>query len=149
MFPFIIICLLVCLDQIVKFLCVHFLSKPITLIPHIIELRYLENRGAAFGIMQDNKIFLVLLPIAIIVGLVVFYKKLGNTKADKITKMALILIVSGAIGNLIDRVLNGYVVDMFNFLFMNFAIFNIADILVVCGTLLLIIGIMLTDEDKK
>lgn len=149
MISIIIIGLLVALDQVVKLLSVKFLSTPITVIPHIIELRYLENRGAAFGIMQNNKIFLVIIPIVIVIGLIIFYNKLGNSKYEKLNKIALVLIIAGAIGNLIDRIIRGYVVDMFNFLFMNFAIFNVADILVVVGTILLIIATLLSEEGSK
>ncbi len=139
---------LVIIDQIVKKLCpVELANEPITLIPHIVELTYLENRGAAFGIMKDVKIFLILLPIIIILGLIFYYIKLGNNKFDKINKVALVLIISGAIGNLIDRASKGYVIDMFNFTFIDFPVFNVADIYVVVGAFILIISTFLFSEE--
>ncbi len=148
MLQLLIIPILVFIDQIVKSICVEKLVEPITLIPGIIELLYVENRGAAFGIMQDKRIFLVGLPILIIIGLLIYLFRLGDTLADKFTKISLILIISGAIGNLIDRVVNGYVVDMFHFTFFEFPVFNIADILVVIGTIILILTTIFMEEGK-
>ncbi len=148
MIPAVIVVLLVAVDQVVKYLCFHYLTDTITLIPGFIELRYLENRGAAFGIMEGRSFFLILFPIIIICGLIFYYRKLGTTTIDKITKVSLILILSGAFGNLIDRAFNGFVVDMFNFTFFQFPIFNVADIYVVVGTAILMIATILTKEDK-
>ncbi len=97
--------------------------------------------------MKDVKIFLILFPIIIVIGLIFYYIKLGNSKADKISKVALVLIISGAIGNLIDRALNGYVIDMFNFTFMDFAVFNVADMYVVVGAFILVISTFLFSEE--
>ncbi len=138
---------LVIFDQVVKYLVGPQL-EPTTLIPGILELTYLENRGAAFGIMQDKKLFLVVLPILVIGGLIWYYKTLKMSKIDKMTKVSLVLIIAGAIGNLIDRVLHGFVVDMFNFMFLNFPVFNVADICVVIGTAILVI-IMFMNEDEE
>ncbi len=147
MIPFISVAVLVILDQVIK----HLVSPdiiPFTLIPGIVEITYLENTGAAFGIMQDKTLFLIALPMIIIIGLIYFYTTLGNTKDDKFTKIALVLIIAGAIGNLIDRVVNGFVVDMFNFLFMNFPVFNVADICVVIGTAFLIIAAFFVSDKE-
>ncbi len=149
MIPVIFVVVLVVIDQIVKYsVSIALASIPITLIPKILELTYLENRGAAFGIMQGKSLFLIGFPIIILIGLLWFYKSLGDSKADKVSKVALVLVISGAIGNLIDRAMNGYVVDMFNFLFIDFPVFNMADIFVVVGTACLIIASFFV-EDKK
>ncbi len=148
MIPAVIVVLLVAIDQVVKYLCFHYLTNPITLIPGIIELRYLENTGAAFGIMQGRSFFLIFFPIVIIGGLIFYYIKLGDSKIDKITKVSLVLVLAGAFGNLIDRMLNGFVVDMFHFTFIEFPIFNVADIYVVIGTALLMLATILTKEEN-
>lgn len=139
---------LIAIDQIIKYACVLKLNEPVTLIPHFIELYYVENRGAAFGIMAGKTFFLTIVPVLIIVGLVFYYKKLSDSKGDKYTKFAITLIVSGAIGNLIDRVFRGYVVDMFHFTFFDFPVFNFADILVVCGAIILVIVTFVYGEEK-
>ncbi len=150
MIPVVFVVVLVSIDQIVKQSVTSALAtSPITLIPKILELTYLENRGAAFGIMQDRSVFLIGLPLIILAGLVWFYKSLGSSKSDKISKVALLLIVAGAIGNLIDRAVNGFVVDMFNFLFIQFPVFNVADIFVVVGTFCLVIVSFVEGEKKE
>ncbi len=147
MIPFICVTALVLLDQIVK----HLVSAdmtPFTLIPGIIQVTYLENRGAAFGIMQDKSVFLIVVPMIIVIGLIYFYTTLGKTRDDKFTKIALILIIAGAIGNLIDRAMAGFVVDMFNFIFIDFPVFNVADICVVIGTIFLIIASFFVNDKE-
>ncbi len=139
---------LVVLDQVVKY-SVGPQLEPTTLIPGILELRYLENRGAAFGIMQGNRLFLVVLPILIVGVLIWYYRTLKISKVDKMTKVSLVLIVAGAIGNLIDRVLHGFVVDMFNFMFIDFPIFNVADICVVVGTAVLVITMFINEGEEQ
>ncbi len=132
----IVILLLVALDQLVKYLVrtgiplggqVHFL-------PHVLGLTHIHNTGAAFSMLSGARWFFVILTTVFVVfALWVLY-------ARKIThpmgRWTLVLIVAGALGNLIDRALFGYVVDMFEVLFMHFAVFNVADIFVVVGGIL-------------
>lgn len=139
---------LIAIDQIIKYACVLKLNEPVTLIPHFIELYYVENTGAAFGIMQGKTLFLTIVPLLIIAGLIFYYIKLKDSKGDKFTKFCIILIISGAIGNLIDRVFRGYVVDMFHFTFFDFPVFNFADILVVCGAIILVIVTFVYGEEE-
>lgn len=147
MIPVLVILGLVAIDQIVKYLCIVNLPMGVALIPGFIELYYLENRGAAFGIMEDKRIFLIVMPIIAICGLIFLYSKLEGNKGDNIIKVALILIISGATGNLVDRVLNGFVVDMFQFTFIKFPVFNVADIYVVIGTCMFIVATYLYYEE--
>ena len=129
----IVILLLVGLDQLVKYLVrVHIpLGGQVPFIPRVLALAHIPNAGAAFSMLTGARWFFVVLTVAFVVfALWVLYAK-------KIThpfgRWTLALIIAGALGNLIDRALNGYVVDMFEVLFMNFAIFNVADIFVVVG----------------
>ncbi len=126
----ILIAVLVAIDQYSKFLAVEYLytGDVITVIPHFLGLRYAENTGAAFSIFSNSTTFLIIITsisMIFLVLLLVFYKEI-----DKIEKFCLALIIAGGVGNLIDRIRLGYVVDMFEFLFMDFAIFNVADSLV-------------------
>ena len=129
----VVILLLVGLDQLVKYLVrVHIpLGGQVPFIPRVLALAHIHNAGAAFSMLTGARWFFVVLTVAFVVfALWVLYAK-------KIThpfgRWTLALIIAGALGNLIDRALNGYVVDMFEVLFMNFAIFNVADIFVVVG----------------
>lgn len=141
-----LVVILVALDQLIKYACVQKLIAPVTIIPHFIELLYVENRGAAFGIMENNKIFLLFVPMILIIGMILYYFQLSTSKVDKINKIGLLLIISGAIGNLIDRIFRGYVVDMFHFTLFEFPVFNFADILVVCGAFIIIFSTFLYGE---
>lgn len=103
----------------------------------LVDLTYLENRGAIFGSMQGQRWFLIgFTTLVLIIGFVVLFKFM---KRSKLLAFAITLFLAGGIGNLIDRVRLSYVVDMFEFRFMNFAIFNVADICVTVAFFLLII----------
>ena len=102
------------------------------LIPGVIHLTYVKNTGAAFSIFTDMRLFLIILTSALIVAVILFMLKGGLTKAEKICLAA---VLGGGIGNLIDRLLLGYVVDMFEVEFMNYAIFNVADCFIVAGVI--------------
>lgn len=135
------IVVLVSLDQFVKYLTVtHLMLKPIVLIENVFELTYVENKGAAWSILE-NQIWFFILMTVIILALIAyaFYKKMIYTKLGQIS---LVLICAGAIGNLIDRITHGYVIDMFSFKLINFPVFNVADICIVCGGILFVFYMM-------
>jgi len=98
-------------------------------------LTYVENRGAAFGLMQGQRWIFIVLTVLITAAIVYFLMKIPNKAV--FLKTGLSLILGGAIGNLIDRVRLGFVVDMFDFTLINFPVFNIADSSLVIGSILL------------
>ena len=130
------------LDQMTKFLAVTHLkgSNPFVLIDGVFQFAYQENPGAAFGILSNDRwVFLVISTIAIIAILFyVFYKKNMPT----LWIVSLSLIVSGGIGNMIDRLALGYVVDFLDFCLINFAVFNVADSFVTVGAGLMIFALV-------
>lgn len=133
MFYFVLAAVLVALDQQVKYLVsVNIpLGGSVPFLPYIMDLTYVKNTGCAFSLLEEHTWLLtivsavmsVLLGAAIAKG--VFKHPLGKT--------TLSLLLAGAVGNFIDRALYGYVIDMFRTLFMEFAVFNVADICVVVG----------------
>lgn len=148
----IITILLILLDQITKFICLQKL-KPIgslKIIEKFFYLTYVENRGAAFGILQGARYIFIFLTISVLIICFYYYKKIPKNKFELLTKTSLTLIISGAIGNLIDRIFRGFVIDMFHFIFWanDFAVFNMADIFVVLGTFLLAVVILFNDIKK-
>lgn len=155
MLPFItvvVIVLLVLADQIIKIVVLNNL-KPIgsyTLIENILSLTYTENTGAAFGSFHGYTIVLsVLTALVLLVGLI--YLLSGRVKS-KISYVCLTLVFAGGIGNLIDRVFRGFVIDYIEPKFINFAVFNFADILVTCGAIVLIIYLlyqMFSESEKS
>jgi signal peptidase II len=144
----------VLLDQLSKILVVSNLDyikekEPITLIKHLINLTYTENRGAAFGMLDEHRWVFMSVSVIAIVGVLVYL--FGFCKEGWTFQIGLSLIISGGIGNMIDRVALGYVVDMLEFDFMEFAIFNVADsfICIGAGLVILMLIIELVKESKK
>lgn len=148
--PLIFIVLLVLLDQWTKVLAIkHLMNKEaIVLWDGVFELRYLENRGAAFGIFQNQKIFFIIITIVIAGLLVWFYSQIPDTKHYNPMKIVIAACLAGAVGNFIDRTFNGYVVDFLYFKLIDFPIFNVADIYVTCSAVaFVLLFIFLYKED--
>lgn len=139
------------LDQLVKSLTVtHLMNQPdINLIDGVFELAYVENRGAAFGMLQ-NKIWLFALFTSIVlIAMVILYVRLPKTKRYTPLRITLVMLFSGAVGNFIDRIRIGYVVDMFHFYWFEFPVFNVADIFIVvsCGLLVVLMLFYYKEEE--
>lgn len=134
-------------DRLTKVYAVkNFIDNPIT--SPLINFTYLENRGAAFGILQDKRIFFLLITLAI-VGYLIYQLYKTHHKNPPMINISLAMIISGALGNFYDRLVNGYVVDFIEFSFINFPIFNVADILVTLGCGLMIIYILFFDQKER
>ena len=141
---------LIGLDQLFTWLAVRYLSGVSThpLIEGVFHLTYVENRGAAFGILDGKGIFLILLTAAVLIALIVllFMGKFHHP----LLLTAITLFLGGGIGNLIDRIFRHYVVDFLDFRLINFAVFNFADCCVVVGTILLFVYVLFfMDKNKK
>ena len=143
-----IVLLLIGIDQLSKILALKYLKNigSIPIIQDMFHLTYVENRGAAFGMLQNNQIvFIIVALLASIYGLYYLHTKKINT----LGKVSILLIISGALGNLIDRVRLGFVVDYFDFRIIWEYVFNVADIFVVLGTILLCIYILFYEDNKE
>ncbi len=149
-FDIIWLVLLIAADQFTKYLAVIFLKdKPaVSIISGVLELNYLENRGAAFGMMQDQKWFFVFIA-AIIIGVIIYVLyKAPNNKKYNVLHIQLVFIAAGAVGNMIDRIRLDYVVDFIYFSIINFPIFNFADMCVTIGTAVLVILILFVYKEN-
>ncbi|MDU2198572.1 MAG: signal peptidase II [Peptostreptococcaceae bacterium] len=143
-----IIAILIGLDQLSKYWVLNYLQEigSIPVIQNVFHLTYVENRGAAFGMFQNNQmIFVVVAIVASIFGLYYLHTK----KMHSIGKVGIMLIISGAIGNLIDRVRLGFVVDYFDFRIIWEYVFNVADVFVVVGTAMLCIYILFFEGKEQ
>lgn len=141
-----LILILIAADQIIK-LAVRMNFEQFDSVPVIqgfFHLTYVQNKGAAFGMLQNKTWIFVVLTVAV-VGYIIYYIT-KNKNTDKKLKLILSIIVAGAIGNLIDRIMLGYVVDMFDFRGIWQFIFNFADICVVMGTISLLVLVMFDKE---
>ena len=150
-----VIIVTVFLDQLTKYLTVLHL-KPIDTLPiieDVLHLTYVENTGAAFGMMKDARwVFMVTSTVAIIgiLGYMIHRVYIKKEKMPWMEALSLSLIVGGGIGNMIDRTMLGYVVDMIDCRFINFAVFNVADSFVCIGAGLMILYlIILTVKEYK
>ena len=137
-----VILLGIVLDQLTKWLAVKFLepipTKP--LIESVLHLTYVENRGAAFGMLANQRwIFILISSVTIIVLLGVLY---AGYLPNRLYKISVAMIISGGIGNMIDRLALGYVVDFIDFRLINFAVFNGADSFVCVGAGLLVLALI-------
>ena len=147
---FIGIILLIVADQAAKYWAVSKLkgTSGMTIIPGVLELQYLENRGMAFGMLQGRQmLFLVLCMFFCIALLWIFYKipKTGYYLPLILTGG---ILAGGAVGNFIDRAFRGFVVDFIYFTLIDFPVFNVADIYVVCGGILLAILVLFYYKDE-
>lgn len=128
--------LLVVLDQTVKIWVVNTipLYDHVEFIPRFMSLTYVQNTGAAFSMLSQHTSALTLVSGILSIGIALALHK--NLFSRPLGKLSLSLVLAGAVGNLIDRGLRGFVVDMFHLLFMKFAVFNVADVCVVLGGIL-------------
>lgn len=139
---------IVAVDQICKLLvmtnlsntdCIHFL-------PGVIDFVYVKNTGAAFSILSDNTPILAAVSVIFCIGVLIYwyFKKPEN----RLFKLSLTLLFAGALGNAIDRVIRGFVVDFISTVFVKFPVFNVADIAITIGAVLLIVYMMFFDKEE-
>ncbi|MGP1361932.1 MAG: signal peptidase II [Candidatus Fimenecus sp.] len=134
-----LIAILITLDRLFKYFAVKSLSVKgsVTVIKGILSFSYVENTGAAFGLFKNSKLVLIVFTLALLIGLfyVLYFKKLDN----KFLHYNVAIITAGGMGNLVDRIIKGYVVDYIKTDFISFPVFNFADICVTVGAFCLII----------
>jgi signal peptidase II len=120
-------------------------GKSIVVIDHFFKITHIENEGAAFGIMSGERRFLLVVPvIVIIVALFILIRHRTDEKVGKISKAAILMVLSGGIGNLIDRIIFGTVTDMLSFSIFP-PVFNVADIFVTVGAALFVFAVLKGD----
>ncbi len=143
---FFIIAFIIFIDQISKYTAIKYLksSRPYVIIENFLQFNYVENKGAAFGILENKRTFFIIITIFIIIFLSFYLLKYHNN-ISMLTKLSFAMLIGGATGNLIDRVRFGYVVDFISFRFKNsysFPVFNIADSFIVISTFLIVFIIL-------
>ena len=147
----IIVVIAIFVDQWTKWLAIVHLKgqSAIELVKNVFELHYLENKGAAFGIMQNQQVFFLVSGVFILVVASYIYQKMPQTKRFLLLRLCMILIASGAIGNMIDRLRFQYVIDFLYFKLIDFPIFNVADIYVTVAAIGLIVLILFFYKDEE
>lgn len=144
-----LIILLIAIDQIIKAVIVNIINKlSLNIIPNVLKLSYVENTGAAWGIL-NTRICLILLDALIIFAIIKIATKAKN-ELDNITKLGMSFILAGGIGNLIDRIFRGYVIDYIDITqLLDYPVFNFADICIVVGVILVFVKIIINTLKKQ
>lgn len=139
------------IDQYTKFLALTYLKgqEAFVIWKGVFELRYLENRGAAFGILQNQQLFFIIMTSIVLMLIAYLYVMTPDNKRFLPMRLTILFIAAGAIGNLIDRVCRGYVVDFFYFSLINFPIFNVADIYVTVTFFVLVLLLLFVYKDEE
>ncbi len=142
-------------DQYTKMLAVEHLKgrDSLVLLQGVLELRYLENLGAAFGVLQNNRTFFIAVACIAILAMAVLYVRLPLTRSASgrsyfPLRVCIVLLASGALGNLIDRIQLVYVRDFIYFSLIDFPIFNVADIYVTVSVALMVLLIFLYYKEE-
>lgn len=133
--------ILVLIDQLTKYLACAYLKSHhgLELIPGVFQLYYLENRGAAFGILHDRQLFFIVIALAMTFMIGWIYLKIPYRRRYMPLRCVAVLLSAGAVGNMLDRIFRGYVVDFLYFSLIDFPVFNIADCYVCIGIAVLIL----------
>lgn len=142
--------LLLSLDQFTKYLAIMRLkdNPAKVLIKGVLELKYLENRGSAFGMLQNQKFFIIFVGFVFLAVILFFLLKLPGEKKFRIVHIFLAAVIAGGIGNMIDRFRFDYVVDFISFVLINFPIFNVADCYIVVSVIGLFILFLFVFKEK-
>ena len=150
---FLLAAVLLVLDQYTKYLAVQKLmgKKAYVIFQNVLELDYLENRGSAFGLFQDKRIFLLAVGVVFMCVAVFFLFRIPREKKYIVLHVVASMIIAGGIGNMIDRFRLGYVVDFISFVLIHYPVFNVADIYVVLGMIGMICLVLFVykEEDWK
>lgn len=141
---------LLVLDQFTKYLAIVRLkgNQAYVLIDGVLELQYLENRGSAFGMLQNQKVFILFVGFVFLAMILFFLFKLPQQKKYCVVHILLSFIIAGGVGNMIDRIRFDYVVDFISFVLIDYPIFNVADCYIVCGTIVLFILFLFVYKEK-
>ena len=140
--------LLILIDQITKVIAAKKLAVgPCVVVPGVFEFAYLENHGAAFGILQNQQWFFFIITAVFLIFVIWFYRRIPDGRHYRFMRITCILLTSGAVGNLIDRAAFHYVRDFFYFILINFPIFNVADIYVTFSAIFLVVMILFVYKD--
>ena len=133
-------------DRVTKALAGGIPPEGVTLIPGVVGLRYTENTGAAFSMLSGHPWLLGILSLAVIAAAGLY---LRNRHPGQPAETGLMMMLGGAVGNMIDRFATGYVPDMIEFLFVRFAIFNVADMFLTVGCVLTAAGLLRKESGRN
>ncbi len=141
---------LLAIDQYTKYLAIIKLKNnpAFVIFDGVLELQYLENRGSAFGMLQNQKFFILFVGFVFMAMILFFLFRLPQKKKFCAMHILLSFIIAGGIGNMVDRIRFDYVVDFISFVLIDYPIFNVADCYIVCATIVLFILFLFVYKEK-
>lgn len=141
--------IIIALDQITKYLVVKNigLTEAVTLIPKMLDLVYVKNTGAAFNILSGRIGLLSIISLLFSVG--VIWYMIAKKPKNRLLVTSVMLLFAGAVGNMIDRIFRGFVVDFIKTVFIEFPVFNVADIAITVGAVMLIVYLLFFENRKE
>lgn len=144
------ILLMIAADQAVKYWAFTSLQpqNTIPIIENVFHLTYIENRGAAFSLFARFDSRWIFVALAVVITIAIFSVMRKDLIQTKLGCWSLVMVAAGALGNAIDRVIRGFVVDMFDFRLIHFPVFNVADIFICVGGVLFVLYFMFQHKDK-
>jgi len=149
--PILIIGFLTAIDQFTKFVIVSsfelYQSKPV--IKDIFSFTYIQNTGTAWGVLKGRRVMFIILAILILIMCFYVFNNIAKKKRFLPMYIATMLLAAGGIGNMIDRIKLGYVIDFLSFDLINFPVFNVADMYVVCGMVLVVVLVLFIYSDEE
>ena len=139
--------ILILIDQIIKYFVdlKMALNSSIELIKDTLNLTYVRNTGAAFSILEDNRILLIIIGVGALIAMLYYLSKKTLRKVDYISYS---LLIAGIVGNLLDRILHGYVIDYIDIKLFNFPIFNFADTIIIIGAVVLLLSSIKSEKHE-
>lgn len=142
--------LMIALDQAVKYWAFTSLQaqQTIPLVENVFHLTYIENRGAAFSMFAQFDSRWIFVTLAVVISVVIGVALYKGWMQNALGRWSLVMVAAGAIGNAIDRVIRGFVVDLFDFRLIHFPVFNVADIFICVGAVLFIIYFLFQHKDE-
>lgn len=148
--PMVIVALLTAIDQLTKAIVAGSFTvyESRDVIKNVFSFTYVQNKGIAWGMLSGKKmLFLIVTAIVLVLCFYVYYN-IADNKKFRFMRVCLLFLIAGAIGNMIDRIKLGYVIDFFSFDLINFPVFNVADIYVVCSMILIFILVLFKYKDE-
>lgn len=148
--PILIVAILTAIDQLTKAIVAgsFTLYESRDIIKNVFSFTYVQNKGTAWGMLSGKKIlFLIITTIVLILCFYVYYNIADNNKF-RLMRVCILILIAGAIGNMIDRIKLGYVIDFFSFDLIDFPVFNFADIYIVCSMILIFILVLFKYKDE-
>lgn len=142
--PIVLLAVLISIDQLTKYIIVSNFSlyESIPLIENVFSITYIQNKGAGWGLLQGQQVLFLCITAFVLIFTAYIFTRVYKNKCHRLLSISLVVLAAGSIGNMIDRIKQGYVIDFFNFELIDFPVFNVADIYIVISMISIFLLVM-------